>query len=75
VLLGWTKWAIAIAIAGLAVGGAAPDIDRDIPLRPNSSPVENQSGSTYHIGLGNGPLTSQPEQTLNGQLAATPSAW
>ena len=67
-LLGWTKRAIAIAIAGLAVGGAAPAISRDIPLRPNSSPVENQSGSTYHIGLGNEPLTSQPEQTLNDQL-------
>jgi len=66
VLLGWTKWAIVIAIAGLAVSGAAPAISRDIPLRPNSSPVENQSGSTYHIGLGNEPLTSQPEQTLNG---------
>ena len=51
-MLGWTKWAIVIAIADLAVGGAAPAIGRDIPLRPNSSPVENQSGSTYHIGLG-----------------------
>ena len=29
VMLGWTKWAIAIAIAGLAVGGAAPAIAGD----------------------------------------------
>ena len=28
-MLGWTKWAIAIAIAGLAVGGAAPAIAGD----------------------------------------------
>ena len=28
-MLGWTKWAIAIAIAGLAMGGAAPAIAGD----------------------------------------------
>src|SRR4029079_8726362 len=28
-MLGWTKWAIAIAIAGLAMGGAAPAVAGD----------------------------------------------
>ena len=44
------------------------NIGRDIPLNPNSSSVENQSGSTYHIGIGNGPLASQPDQTLEGSM-------
>ena len=43
------------------------NIGRDIPIRPNSSSVENQSGSTYHIGIGVD-AGSQPEQTLSGQL-------
>ena len=34
-MLGWTKWAIAIAIAGLAMGGAAPAIagDTSVPVQ------------------------------------------
>ena len=34
-MLGWTKWAIAIAIAGLAMGGAAPAIagDTTVPVQ------------------------------------------
>ena len=33
-MLGWTKWAIAIAIAGFAMGGAAPGIagDTSVPV-------------------------------------------
>ena len=45
------------------------NIGRDIPLDPNSSSVENQSGSTYHIGIGNGPFGLQPDQTLEGSAA------
>ena len=34
-MLGWTKWAIAIAIAGFAMGGAAPGIagDTSVPVQ------------------------------------------
>ena len=32
-MLGWTKWAIAIAIAGLAMGGAAPAIAGDTTVQ------------------------------------------
>ena len=41
------------------------NIGRDIPLDPESSDVEDQSGSTYHIGIGQGTLESQP-QTFDG---------
>jgi hypothetical protein len=43
------------------------NIGRDIPLSPNSSSVENQSGATYHIGVGAGTVQTPP-QTLNGEL-------
>ena len=46
------------------------NIGRDIPLQTNinsPSQVQNQSGSTYHIGLGNGAQQPQP-QTLDGTL-------
>ena len=34
-MLGWTKWAIAIAIAGFAMGGAAPGMagDTSVPVQ------------------------------------------
>jgi hypothetical protein len=41
------------------------NIGRDIPLDPNSSSVESQSGSTYHVGVGVGTLPPQP-QTYDG---------
>ena len=39
-MLGWTKWAIALAIAGLAMGGAAPAIagDTSVPVQRLGSP-------------------------------------
>jgi hypothetical protein len=41
------------------------NIGRDIPLDPSSSQIEDQSGSTYHVGVGLGTL--QPQlQTLDG---------
>ena len=41
------------------------NIGRDIPLNPNSQPVDQSSGSTYHVGYGIGSL--QPSaQTLAG---------
>ena len=41
------------------------NVGRDIPLDPGSRPIEGQSGSTYHVGIGrNGWL--QPTQTLSG---------
>jgi hypothetical protein len=46
------------------------NIGRDIPLQTDTnspSQVQNQSGSTYHIGLGNGAQQPQP-QTLDGTL-------
>jgi hypothetical protein len=43
------------------------NIGRDIPLDPNSSSVEQQSGSTYHVGVGVGTLPPQP-QTFNGEF-------
>lgn len=45
----------------------AHNIGRDIPLDPNSSDIQNQSGATYHIGVGLGALEPQA-QTLNGEL-------
>jgi hypothetical protein len=41
------------------------NIGRDIPLNPNSTPIENQVGATYHVGVGGGP--TNPTQTLQGQ--------
>ena len=49
------------------------NIGRDIPLDPNSSwggeqsPAEQQSGSTYHIGVGDGTLQGQA-QTFDGEF-------
>jgi len=43
------------------------NIGRDIPLDPNSSSVEQQSGSTHHIGIGVGTLPPQ-DQTFNGEF-------
>src|SRR4029079_15421545 len=46
-MLGWTKWAIAIAIAGLAMGGAAPAIagDTTVPVQRLGPPdVEARRG-------------------------------
>ena len=37
------------------------NIGRDIPLDPGSSSIENQSGSTYHIGVGLGELLPQDQ--------------
>jgi hypothetical protein len=42
------------------------NIGRDSPLDPDRSSVEDQSGSTYHIGVGLGTLPAQ-DQTLNGE--------
>ena len=43
------------------------NIGRDIPLVPLVSGVENQSGSTYHIGVGSGSLP----QPANGPFQGT----
>ncbi len=32
--------------------GGTQNIGRDIPLDPSSTPVQDQSGSTYHVGVG-----------------------
>jgi hypothetical protein len=44
------------------------NIGRDIPLDPDISSVENQSGSTYHIGVGLGTVPDQDQtgDTFNG---------
>lgn len=42
------------------------NIGRDIPLDPDPSSVEDQSGSTHHIGVGVGTLPPQG-QTLSGE--------
>jgi hypothetical protein len=41
------------------------DIGRDAPLDPDSTPIENQVGATYHVGVGGDPTT--PTQTLQGE--------
>jgi hypothetical protein len=41
------------------------NIGRDIPLDPNPSEIQNQSGAVYHIGVGLGTLPPQ-DQTLDG---------
>ena len=44
------------------------NVGQDIPLDPGSRPVEEQSGSTYHVGIGrNG--WQQPTQTLIGSYS------
>ena len=43
------------------------NIGRDIPLDPDSIPVQNSSGSTYHVGIGVGTLPPQP-QTFSGEF-------
>ena len=45
------------------------NIGRDIPLDPGSSSIANQSGSTYHIGVGLGVL--QPPQAQTFTTAST----
>jgi trimeric autotransporter adhesin len=42
------------------------NIGRDGPLDPSSTSVEDQSGSTYHVGVGIGTLPPQP-QTFQGE--------
>jgi hypothetical protein len=41
------------------------NIGRDTPLNPNSSPLANQVGSTYHVGVGLGSF--QSAQTYDGE--------
>jgi len=43
------------------------NIGREIPLDPDSIPVQNSSGSTYHVGIGVGTLPPQP-QTFSGEF-------
>jgi hypothetical protein len=44
------------------------NVGRDIPLDPGSSSVEDQSGATFHVGIGrNG--WQQPTQTLSGSYS------
>ena len=44
------------------------NVGQDIPLDPGSRPVGEQSGSTYHVGVGrNG--WQQPTQTLSGSYS------
>ena len=43
------------------------NIGRDTPLDPSSTPVQNQTGSTYHVGVGVGTLPQQ-QQTFNGEF-------
>ena len=43
------------------------NIGRDIPLDPSPSSVDSQSGSTYHVGVGDGTLPPQP-QTYDGEF-------
>jgi hypothetical protein len=44
------------------------NVGQDSPLDPGSRPVEEQSGSTYHVGIGrNG--WQQPTQTLSGSYS------
>ncbi|MGH6737014.1 MAG: FecR domain-containing protein [Methyloceanibacter sp.] len=47
------------------------NIGRDIPLDPESSSVENQSGSTYHVGVGLGSVQPGTQQggTFQGYAA------
>ena len=41
------------------------NIGRDAPLNPDSTPMENQVGATYHVGVGGNPTT--PTQSLQGE--------
>ena len=45
------------------------NIGRDIPLDPNApgTSAQDQSGSTYHVGVGDGTLPAQP-QTFDGEF-------
>ena len=45
------------------------NIGRDAPLDPNSTPIENQVGATYHVGVGGDPVTKPHTQSLQGDEA------
>jgi hypothetical protein len=40
------------------------NIGRDNPLNPTDDDIEDQSGATYHVGIGSGPVQPVEQQTL-----------
>ncbi|HUT12701.1 MAG TPA: hypothetical protein VMY42_19550, partial [Thermoguttaceae bacterium] len=51
--------------------GGTQNMGRDIPLDPNSTSIESQSGSTYHVGVGIGSYQPATQQggTFQGYAA------